>query len=284
MPHPWLDRSSLVAFGAVVVLLGTSTTARGENIDPANNGSQYAYAENVGWINAEPLGNGGPGMQVGDFSVTGRLWSENAGWINLSCANGGSCGAVAYGVTNNGEGVLGGFAWGENVGWVNFAPTAAGVSIDPATGAFQGRAWSENVGWITFASTGSIRYSVTTGWCAGVVAPTASPLLLVTRLSGMDISLSWSTVPGAILHDVVRGRLSTLRASHGAFNTSTEQCLANSTTATSLVFSGTPAAGDGYWFLVRGANCRGGGTYNTGAASQVGSRDAEIAASAGACP
>ena len=30
-----------------------------ENIDPDNDDSQYAWAENVGWINAEPGGDGG---------------------------------------------------------------------------------------------------------------------------------------------------------------------------------------------------------------------------------
>src|SRR6059036_871051 len=63
-----------------------------ENIDPASDGSQYAYAENVGWINAEPFGNGGPGLQVDDFEVTGFMWGENVGWINLSREVTSTCG------------------------------------------------------------------------------------------------------------------------------------------------------------------------------------------------
>ena len=39
-----------------------ATFAAAENIDPDNDGSQYAYAENVGWINAEPSGNGADGV------------------------------------------------------------------------------------------------------------------------------------------------------------------------------------------------------------------------------
>jgi len=45
-----------------------------------------------------------------------------------------------------------------------------------------------------------------------------------------------------------------------------------------------PATGAGFWYLVRGGNCGGAGSYNEPAASQSGSRDGEIAASASACP
>ena len=43
---------------------------------------------------------------------------------------------------------------------------------------------------------------------------------------------------------------------------------------------GDPAEGQGYWFLVREAA----GSYDTGEPSQVGARDAEIAASGNGCP
>jgi len=67
------------------------SVAIAENIDPGGDGSKYAWAENIGWINAEPSGNGGPGVQVSDFEVTGYMWGENAGWISLSCRNGATC-------------------------------------------------------------------------------------------------------------------------------------------------------------------------------------------------
>ena len=116
-----------------MVLVGW-TVALTENIDPQNDSSQYAYGENVGWLNAEPLGDGGSGVHVDDFELSGWMWGENIGWIGLSCANTASCSTVEYGVENNGGGVLSGFAWGENIGWVNFSPATAGVSIDPTTG------------------------------------------------------------------------------------------------------------------------------------------------------
>ena len=51
----------------VVGLAPFSTLA--ENMDPANDDSQYAFGENTGWVNAEPSGDGGPGVQVNDEVV-----------------------------------------------------------------------------------------------------------------------------------------------------------------------------------------------------------------------
>lgn len=62
----------------------------------------------------------------------------------------------------------------------------------------------------------------------------------------------------------------------------TEECVADDTAATSVFFSGTPTAGDGFAFSVRGAYCA--GTYDSGGASQAGQRDAEIAASGNVRP
>jgi hypothetical protein len=148
---------------AVPILL-TAGTAVAENIDPAANGSQYAWAENLGWINLQPSGPGGYGVQVSDTGLTGWAWAENAGWISLSCQNTASCGANAYGVVNDYCGTLSGYAWSANTGWIDFAPTGAGVVISPTTGQFSGRAWSANAGWITFSSSGLHPYQVTTSW------------------------------------------------------------------------------------------------------------------------
>ena len=71
--------------GAVVSLVAAET------IDPVNTQAQYAWGENIGWINAEPSGNGGPGVTVSGLKLTGYMWSENAGWINLNCSNNGLC-------------------------------------------------------------------------------------------------------------------------------------------------------------------------------------------------
>ncbi len=129
--------------------------ASGENIDPSEDNSQYAYGVNVGWLNFDPIT--GDGVQVASNRLTGWVWGENIGWISLSCENTSSCKRVSYGVANDGNGNLSGFAWGENVGWINFDPrvlgdrTDYGVIID-ADGNFDGWAWGESTGWIRFDS------------------------------------------------------------------------------------------------------------------------------------
>jgi hypothetical protein len=261
---------------ALTTLLGLAVPAAAENIDPANNASQYAWAENVGWINAEPSGNGGVGVQVDDFELTGWMWAENIGWISLSCKNTSSCAAVSYGVRNDGHGVLSGYAWGENVGWINFAPATAGVSIDPSTGDFSGRGWGENIGWITFASSGANPYKVTSSWtCGSPPAPTGSPELRLEKL-GSDTELSWSAVDGTGF-DVPWGDLGALRAMQ-SFSTAVQGCLGNNSAFTAATHSATPTSGNGYWYLVRPVNCGGSGSYGTT------KRDQEIPSSPNACP
>jgi hypothetical protein len=107
-----------IVLAAILVLSFTSTYA--ENIDPNNNGSQYAYGENVGWFNFEPnRPEPNVGATVSSNKLTGFIWAENIGWVNLSPAFYG-------GVFNDGAGNLSGFAWGENVGWLNFDPNVPG--------------------------------------------------------------------------------------------------------------------------------------------------------------
>jgi hypothetical protein len=45
-----------------------------------------------------------------------------------------------------------------------------------------------------------------------------------------------------------------------------------------------PAAGTGFWYVLRPVNCQGAGSFDSGSASQLESRDAEIAASGETCP
>jgi len=127
----------------ISALLLISSVAAAENIDPQNTDNQYAYGENVGWINFEPS-IVDTGASIGREYIKGYIWAENIGWINLS--------PDAYGgVYNDGYGNLSGYAWGENVGWINFSPDYGGVSID-TNGNFSGYAWGENIGWINFNS------------------------------------------------------------------------------------------------------------------------------------
>ncbi len=156
---------------SILVLLSVGA-GRAENIDPLDSGQHYAWGENIGWLNFEPQGDGGPGVQVHDEYLEGYIWGENIGWISLNCLNNDICSEVDFGVLNNGEGILSGFAWTENSGWISFScentqacDTARwGVTIDTDTGRFEGYAWGENVGWISFSDTTDIGYSVITSW------------------------------------------------------------------------------------------------------------------------
>ena len=146
----------LKIFVVYMALLCQTSLLYAENIDPYDDGSQYAWGENVGWLNFEP--DTGDGAQVASDKLTGYVWAENIGWISLSCENTSSCGTVNFGVTNDGSGNLSGFAWAENVGWISFScdnttscgTVNYGVTID-ADGAFDGYAWAENIGWINFS-------------------------------------------------------------------------------------------------------------------------------------
>jgi hypothetical protein len=120
--------------------------------------------------------------------------------------------------------------------------------------------------------------------CDGI----ADDATALARTSAMSVtaagSISWSPITGANGYDVVRGSLGILASSHGNFALATAACLGNDLTSTSVSDPAVPATGQGTWYLVRGENCAGPGTFDSGAASQVGSRDAEILASGHACP
>jgi hypothetical protein len=132
-------------FIIIAALFLCRVNLRAENIDPYKDGSQYAYGENIGWINFEPSAT--EGVHVDSNNLDGFIWAENIGWINLSPSTGG--------VANDGSGNLSGYAWGENVGWINFDPNVPGDSNDygvtiDSDGNFDGYAWGENIGWLNF--------------------------------------------------------------------------------------------------------------------------------------
>ncbi len=172
----------------IIFMLGISAeVVTAENIDPDNDDSQYAYGENVGYLNFEPGGNGGSGAVVTNSSVTGYVWGENIGWLNLSPASYG-------GVANDGAGNLSGYAWGENVGWINFAPTGGGVTIG-ADGVFDGWAWGENIGWIHLKNL-AIPYKVKTAWTPSSTAVSLVAFGAMVNDDG-SVTLTWETASEA---------------------------------------------------------------------------------------
>ena len=62
---------------SIVLLLLATTAIFAENIDPNNDGSRYAWSENLGWLNARPGGPSGPGGDAWAFDLGSR--EENGG-------------------------------------------------------------------------------------------------------------------------------------------------------------------------------------------------------------
>jgi len=119
--------------------------------------------------------------------------------------------------------------------------------------------------------------------CDRIVDDVPSPGAVMSVVLPGGGSIEWVPLAAAQSYDVVYGDLQVLRANAGDFSTATQGCLADDTAATSAVVDTTPGFGQGVWYLVRGNNCGGAGSYD-GDAGQIGSRDAAIAASSQACP
>jgi hypothetical protein len=110
------------------------------------------------------------------------------------------------------------------------------------------------------------------------------PAVTVSRPAANTARLAWPTVPVATGYDVVKGSVVALRNSGGNYTTSTINCLGNNLVATTADDTASVPAGQGFWYLVRAVSCGGNASYDSGAPKQIGSRDAEIAASGVACP
>ncbi len=182
----------------------------------------YSWGENVGWQNWKPKYSGTDyGVTVYDECLTGYVWNENIGWIKLgdtSCTGGDCCQsgtskgyendsngtdddgdgvADDWGVNNDGDGNLSGYAWGENVGWINFKDTSGNdynqVVINN-DGEFTDYAWGENIGWINMncsndSSCSTVDFKVKTDWI-----PSQPPTVTNVQLNNQnDINLTENT-------------------------------------------------------------------------------------------
>ena len=120
--------------------------------------------------------------------------------------------------------------------------------------------------------------------CDGTIdnAAPPGPFTSVTLRSDAPV-VQWTAVIAAQTYEVVYGDVGVLRSSGGNFTSATLGCAAYHATSTSTGFTIDPGPGQALWVLVRGNNCAGTGTYDSGDPSQVGSRDAEIEASLLSC-
>ncbi|MHA1947464.1 MAG: hypothetical protein ACYSSL_08665 [Planctomycetota bacterium] len=156
--------TKMIYVTAVFILFSIQVAWCG-NIDPNGDGSQYAWGENIGWLNFDTRDGD---VNVADSNLTGYVWAENVGWIDLDP----NIIDPNVGIKNDGTGLLSGYAWGENVGWINFNPLVPGdpnhygVTVD-TEGEFDGYAWGENIGWVKLnpqVSGDPNHYGVITSW------------------------------------------------------------------------------------------------------------------------
>ncbi len=122
------------------------------------------------------------------------------------------------------------------------------------------------------------------GWNVDDVAVAGRLATARIALSVARDRLAWTPLAGVSGYDVVRGDAAVLASGGGNFTAATAACLADGLAAAELAAPDVPAAGGAWWYLVRGATASEPLTWQDLAAGQEGTRDAEIAASANACP
>ena len=83
------------------------------------------------------------------------------------------------------------------------------------------------------------------------------PGVRISRI-GADAVLEWNLAPNSTSSDVLRGVVRGLPVGSGGAG---ERCLLHDTVARTLTDADRPAPGESFWYLVRGENLCGSGTY-----------------------
>lgn len=142
-----------------------------------NAANKYAYAANLGWVDAR--GDTNSGAVIGEYVCAGNIYSANVGWLNLGSGTPANQiqyqnnSATDYGVNNDGLGNLRGYAYAANIGWLNFENTGA-PKVDPFTGNLSGSVWSANCGWISLSN--ATAFVQTDSIQKGALAPDGLPI------------------------------------------------------------------------------------------------------------
>ncbi len=125
--------------------------------------------------------------------------------------------------------------------------------------------------------------------CNGVIDDASQPGPISVELNpqpfppGGGEMLEWVADPNAQTFDVVMVDAGVLNGSGGDFTSAVMGCLAEDVTGTSFGPLPVPPMGQAFLFIIRGNNCAGPGTYDSGTPEQVAPRDAGINASPVAC-
>jgi hypothetical protein len=146
------------------------------------------------------------------------------------------------------------------------AETAVWAGLSPQTNSFRWGDYSamtvDPVDDCTFWYTNEYLSGARLAWSTRITsfrfpAPAEATGLTVTKSGGTAI-VGWTVAAGSSSSDLVRGLLVALPVGPGGGD---EVCLANNTATTTLADSLLPAAGAGFWYLVRGESACGRGGY-----------------------
>jgi hypothetical protein len=135
--------------GLLSLVVGVASLQAQSTINATN---KYAYAANLGWVNAR--GDTANGVVIGEYVCRGFAYAANVGWINFgsgTATNGvyySNASAADFGINQDGTGRLRGYAYGANIGWINFEDTG-NPTVDLLTGRLSGFVYSANCGWIS---------------------------------------------------------------------------------------------------------------------------------------
>jgi hypothetical protein len=115
--------------------------------------------------------------------------------------------------------------------------------------------------------------------------PGSAPGVVTGLVLASKSALTWQASSGAQHYDVVKGSLAVLRQGGGSYAAAITGCVENNGADTAAWDAGTPPAGQGTFYLVRGADFScGTGSFDTASSHQVGARDPGIALAPAACP
>lgn len=102
------------------------------------------------------------------------------------------------------------------------------------------------------------------------ILPPAPSARLSVRADG---EVRWTEPDDAPEYELVRGSLATLRDTRGDFGQAADTCLLGGEPGSSRVDPDAPEPGAAFFYLVRGRNCAGFGSWDSGGAGQPESRD-----------
>ncbi len=182
---------------------------------PAAAQDQFAWGENIGWVNFNGQATGRGRVLASASTLSGFAWGENVGWINFgqslspnpppASQNGNAFGVNLLGSPGDATRQLEGYAWGENIGWINFNTTALGVTFNGAAagarlqnGVLRGFAWGENVGWINLDANGGTTVTCAADFNGDTVAGDIFDLFdFLAELDG-GLDFNGDTIPADI--------------------------------------------------------------------------------------